>query len=681
MARTKEERLRNVHQNALISFDRIQSAMRDERLQCLQDRRFYSIAGAQWEGPLGDQFENKPQLEVNKIHLAIIRIINEYRNNRISVSFSSKDGTDNEKLADTCSSLYRADEQDSTANEAYDNAFEEAVGGGFGAWRLRTCYEDETDEDDERQRIRIEPIFDADSSVFFDLDAKRQDKKDAKECFVLTAMTHSAYEEEYNDDPASWPKEITQLEFDWATPYVVYVAEYFKVEEKSETIHVYRGLDGVEKKVSDKDLEEDETLAEVLQATGFREVRQKKVKRKRVHKYVMSGSRVLEDCGFIAGECIPIIPVYGKRWFIDNVERCMGHVRLAKDSQRLKNMQISKLAEISAIGSVPKPIFTSEQIAGHQQMWAEDNLKNYPYLLVNQITDAMGNPTAIGPASYTQSPAIPPAMAALFQLTEQDMSDVLGNQQAGEELPHQMSGKAVELIQNRLDMQTFIYVSNFSKAIKRCGEVWLSMAKEILVEEGRRMKGMTEQGDTEQITLLKPMMREGDIVLDNDLSAANFDVNVEVGPSSASKKQATVRALTGMMQITQDPETLQVLGAMAMMNMEGEGISDVREYFRNKLVRMGVVKPTEEEIQQMQAEQANQKPDPNAQFIMASAEQAQAQAAKARADTILTVAKAKETEAKTAQTMADMSIAEKNQVLKTIEVINKTQESSIKNKE
>jgi hypothetical protein len=137
MATTKEQRLATLHQEAMAEFDSIQSAMRDERMQCLEDRRFYSIAGAQWEGPLGSQFENKPKFEVNKVHLAVIRIINEYRNNRITVDFVSKDGSDNDKLADACDGLYRADEQDSGAEEAYDNAFEEAVGGGFGAWRLR----------------------------------------------------------------------------------------------------------------------------------------------------------------------------------------------------------------------------------------------------------------------------------------------------------------------------------------------------------------------------------------------------------------------------------------------------------------------------------------------------------------------------------------------------------------
>src|SRR6478735_3786758 len=128
MTVSKAERLAQVHGEALAEFDTIQAALRDERLQCLQDRRFYSVAGAQWEGPLGDQFENKPRLEFNKVHLAVIRIINEYRNNRITVDFIPKDGTTNADLADTCAGLYRADERDSGAQEAYDNCFEEGVG-------------------------------------------------------------------------------------------------------------------------------------------------------------------------------------------------------------------------------------------------------------------------------------------------------------------------------------------------------------------------------------------------------------------------------------------------------------------------------------------------------------------------------------------------------------------------
>jgi hypothetical protein len=664
---TKEQRLANVHQEALAEFDNIQSAMHSERLQCLQDRRFYSIAGAQWEGSLGDQFENKPKFEVNKVHLSVMRIINEYRSNRITVDFISKEGDEDDRLADACDGLYRADEEDSVADEAYDNAFEEAVGGGFGAWRLRNEYEDEYDDEDDRQRIRIEPIYDADSSVFFDLNAKRQDKSDARSCYVLTAMTRETYKQQFDDDPTTWPKNISDTEFDWSTPDMVYIAEVYKVEERNETIRIFQTIDGEEERYTEADFENDEALEETLAAVGTIEVRQKRVKRRKVHKYLMSGGGILEDYGYIAGTEIPIVPVYGKRWFVDNIERCMGHVRLAKDAQRLKNMQLSKLGEISALTPIEKPIFLPEQVAGHEMMWAEDNLKNYPYLLVNPVQDANGNEMASGPIGYTKPPQIPQAMAALLQITEQDMQDILGRQEAGEEVVPNISGKAIELIQSRLDMQSFIYMSNMAKAVKRSGEIWLSMARDILVEPGRKMKSVGLQGELATVELGRPILNEetGEIEYENDLSRAKFDVAVDVGPTSVSKRAATVRSLMGMISISQDPQDRTVLTAMAMMNMEGEGISEVRDFFRKKLVQMGVIKPTEQEAAEMMQMLQNQQPDPQSLYLQAEAAKAQAQAVKAQADTEYTMARAEETRAKTVETLASVENDQRESAVKT----------------
>jgi hypothetical protein len=666
-----DQRLANLHADALRQYNDIQTALRDERLQCLQDRRFYSLCGAQWEGPLYDQYENKPKFEVNKIMLAVIRIVNEYRNNRITVDYVSKDGSENDKLAEVCDGLYRADEQASVADEAYDNAFEEAVGGGIGAWRLRTVYEDEEDDEDDRQRIRFEPIYDADSSVFFDLNAKRQDKSDAKFCFVVTSMTRDSYKEIYNDDPADWPKIIHQYEFDWATPDVVFVAEYYKLEEKTETIRIFQNITGEEERYTQADFANDEMLEETLLAIGTTEIRQKRVKRMRVRKYIMSGGKVLEDAGYIAGKNIPIVVVYGKRWFVDNIERCMGAVRLAKDAQRLKNMQLSKLGEISALSSIEKPIMTPEQVAGHQVMWAEDNLRDYPYLLVNPITGPDGNTQVSGPVAYTRSAAIPPAMAALLQITEQDMQDILGNPQGADKMVSGVSGKAVEMIQTRVDMQTFIYMSNFAKGMKRCGEIWLGMAKEIYTEDKRKMKTIAPTGEAGMVELMQPTIDQetGAMVMANDLSDATFDVVAEVGPSSSSKRAATVRALTGMLQITQDPETQQVLTAMAMMNMEGEGVGDANAYFRKKLLRMGVVKPTDDEAEELMAEMQGKPQDPNALYLQAAAEEATAKAAKARADTVETVASAELKRAQTLETLGKVDETAQNMALTNAEAV------------
>ena len=657
MARkTKEVLHGEVFERARKQFSAIMGAQRAERELCLSDRRFYSIAGAQWEGALSEQFENRPQFEFNKIHLAVIRIINEYRNNRMSVVFVPKDGAQ-EKSNDDITGIYRADMNMSCGEEAKDNAFEEAIGGGFGAYRLRNVEEDEYDSTNEKQKIIAEPIYDADSCVFFDLSSKRQDKSDANHAYVLRGVPYDEYIAEYNDNPASWPKDVSMVEFDWLIGKdTVYIAEYYEKEFTKETLRVFRGVDGTEQTYSDDEL--DDELDEILEVTGFREVRQRKIKKCRVHKYLLSGGGIIDDCGYIAGRDIPIVPVYGKRWMVDGVERCMGHVRLAKDAQRLKNMQLSKLGEISALSSVEKPILTPEQVSGHEVMWAEDNVKQYPYLLINPITDANGNPTAVPPTGYTRPPAVPPALAALLQTTEQDIRDILGNPERAEIVSPNASGVAIELAQSKVDMQTFIYLSNFAKAEKRCAEIWLGMAKEVYVEESRKLRTVNDAGELGSVAINSPMLspETGAVEYNNDLSSQSFDVVVDVVPSSVSRRAATVRALTQMIGMTQDPETQQVLSATAMMNMDAEGISDIRKYFRNKLLQIGAVEPTKEEAAQLAAAQQAQsaQPDVQAAFFLAEAEKAQANAAKARAETVLTMAKVDQTRADTVSTMADI---------------------------
>lgn len=662
MAISKTEKLSRIHQAALASFDRVQMAVRDERFQCLSDRRFVDVAGAMWEGPYGMQFDNRPRLEVNKIALGVERIINEYRNNRITVYFEPTNGT-TDKVSSAIEGLYRADEYDSQAQEARDNAFEEAVKGGFGAYRVRARYEDEYDDENDYQRIGFEPIFDADTCVFFDLDAKRRDKSDAKECWVLTGMTREAYVEAWGPTEfGSWPHAIYSNFFDWLTPNVVYVAEYYKVEEAKEKIYIFTGLDGEEKRISAEEADEEPedgepSMLQQLMATGFQKTGEKTVKRRRVHKYIMSGAGILEDCGLIAGCHIPIVPVFGKRTYVDNQERMQGHVRRAKDAQRLKNMQLSSLAELAAKSSMEKPIFLPEQMAGHELQWAEDNVKDYPYLMINPYTDGNGNAVAQGPLGYTKPPMVAPAMGALLQITEQDMADILGNQQQGEEIQSNISGRAVELIQNRLDMQAFIYMDNMAVAVRRDAEIWLSMAKELYIDEGRVMKTIAEENSAiSSVTLKRPIQGEsGEVQYENDLASVRMDVRTEIGPTSQSKRSSTVRALTQMMAITEDPQTKSILASTVMMNMDGQGLSDIRDYFRRQLVMAGAVKPTEDEKKAIAA-QSNQPPSPQDQYLQAAAKEANANAVLKQADTVQRITQADKNRSETAKNYAEIGL-------------------------
>jgi hypothetical protein len=225
-----------------------------------------------------------------------------------------------------------------------------------------------------------------------------------------------------------------------------------------------------------------------------------------------------------------------------------------------------------------------------------------------------------------------------------------------------MSGKAVELIQNKQDMQTFIYLSNFGKAVKRCGEVWLSMAREIYVEPNRKMKAIQTTGEPRTVELARPMVNKetGAIETENDIAEAKFDVAVDVGPSTASRRASVVRAITGMMQITQDPETMQILGSMAMMNMEGEGLGEMQQYFRKKLLKLGVIEPNEEEAAAMAEELAamQEQPDPQKELAEGLAMEARAKAAKAEADTEAALATAEKTRAQTIEILTNVGGSE-----------------------
>lgn len=668
-----DDRLRDLHAQALQEFDQIIDRCGRERKQCYEDRRFNAVPGAQWDGSLADQFENKPQFEVNKINLACLRIDNEYRNNRIDMDWVSEDGTDPEGLDDTKAALYRADVERPCAQEAHDNAFSDMVVGGMGAWRLRADYEDPSDDDHDYQRIYIEPIFDPESSVYF-LDSRSRLGLGATKAFLLTTMSTDQYREKYDEEPVSWDKRQYGCVFDWVDGAAVHVAEYYVVEQRPRIVHIYRGYEDEERRYSDEELERDLALPGFLAAVGFKQTGQKKTMVPRVHKYELSGSRVLKDCGYVPGRYIPIVVCYGKRTVINNVEYLMGQVRLAKDAQRLKNMLVSRLAEIAATSTTKKPILLAEQYEGHQDEWASANILNSPVYTINTLYDANGQPIPQGPVGYTEPADIPPPMALLMQSSEADLRDILGNPQEAEKLISNIGEKTQAAVKAILDMQTFGYLDNMRIAREWEACIWESMSCELYVEAGRKMRGLTSTGDAQSVELMRPeLSKEGEFRYGNNLAGKRLRPIGSAGPASHTKRQKLFDDVIGLLQLPNlDPETASVLTGFALMNLEGEGVNDLRAFFRRKLVQVGAVKPTDEERQELEqqaAAQAQQPPDPQTQYLLAAAEQAQSEGASARASTILKVSQAQKAQADATKTMSEVGVSARKAATETFEAL------------
>jgi hypothetical protein len=598
-------------------FDEAVIPQLEQRRLSLAARRFVAIAGAQWEGDWADPYENAIKLEINKVGRGLEKIQRDYNDNRIVPDFRPAGGKGDNDSADTLDGMHRADSYCYKSQQARDNAFQEASAGGFGAYRLTTQWADPYDKDSDEQRINPGLIIvDADQRVFFDPDSKLYDKSDAKYAFVLTAQSRASFKEEYEGSASSWDDVKTVHSFDWFTPDTVIKAEYYEVEEKNDQLLIFTmTLSGEEQRWWKSEIEPEEVQA--LKDKGW-SMKTRSGQRRRVFKAVMSGQEIIRDKAYISGDCIPIVPVYGKRYYVDGIERFAGHVQDKMDAQKLYNALVSRLAETSAQSPRELPIFASSQMQspGLKELWANMVIERHPYALCDPLIDpSSGQVLSTGPIGTIPAASVSAADAALIQLAAADIAE--DQQDGSDEVKANTSEAAMEFAATRVDARSGIYLDNMRQSVQREGEIYLSMCADVYWEPGREVETMTEDGDDGIAKLQEPYTEKttGKSLTRNDFSRGRYKVVVAVTEATATRRDKTVKSMGKIAEIaTQagDTELGQVALLTGIMNMDGEGMQDLQDYTRKKLIGMGVVQPSEEEQQAMDAAQQAAGPDPAA---------------------------------------------------------------------
>jgi hypothetical protein len=652
-----EDALGEVFERAMARFDLAVSPQLEQRSLSLAARRFVSIPGAQWEGDFGDTFDNSIKLEINLTKDGLEKIIRDYNENRIVPDFRPAGGKGDEDSAATLDGMHRADSHYFKSQQARDNAFNEAAAGGFGAYRLTNEWADPYDKDGDKQRINPGlVIVDADQRVFFDPDSKLYDKSDAKFAFVLTAQNRDEFERENDGFISSWPDDHILVDgmYDWFPPDLVIKAEYYEIEDSEEKLYLLtQTLSGEEQRFWDSEIEADE-LAE-MKKMGWR-VRTRNLQRKRVHKYVLSGEEVVKDQGHIAGDCIPIVPVYGKRSYIDGVERFTGYVQDRMDRQRLYNSTVSRLAETNAQSPRDIPIFAASQMPPHlAALWERQVIDRHAYALVDPLVDpGTGQIVTAGPIGSVAAPQLPPVTAALLQLSRNDL--VEDQQDGADEVKANVSADAMDVAATRIDAKSGIYLDNMRQSVQREGEVYLSMCADVHFEPGAEVDTMTEDGATGTAKLVQPYSeKNGRSGYRNDFSRGNYEVIADVTEATATRRDKTVKSALNTATIAQnvgDMDLAQACLITAIANQDGEGMSELQKYARRKGISLGLIEPNDEEKAELEQAQSQQQPDPQAAVLAGQAKVLDAQAEKIGADTELSAAKVEESKAKTVETLA-----------------------------
>lgn len=616
--------LRKVHDRAMRRFDTVALPQQEIRATALQARRFVTIPGAQWEGWDDYWPEDAPKPEVDKITKSLEKIETDYRENRLTVDFVAVGNDADNDTAQTLDGMFRADAHDFKAMQAWDNAFQECIRGGFGAWRLTTDYADPYDREDGAQRVNPGyAIVDADQSVYFDGNSILYDKRDAKWAFVITAMPREAAEDDWGTDLCDWPTTKLYQYRDWFTPDTVLIAEYYEKQDVDDKLLIFtQEVSGEEQRFFDSEMLDGQ--AAELSGMGFKS-KTKKIKRCRVRKYIMSGAGILRDVGFIAGPNIPIVPVYGRRDFVDKQERFRGHVTKLMDRQRIYNTRVAKLVERDAVSPGEKPIFDPSQIDANQaEQWARAHVDRLPYLTAHALRNPDGSIAATGPIGAVKESDVPPVTALLLQAAAADLTDDDDN---ADQVKANTSAEAMELAAARVDAKSGIYLDNMRQSLEWCGEIYKGMSREVYYEPGRKVATLSQDGKDDEATLVERYMGDDNVYrIRNNLAQGRYKVIASVQESTATKRQKTVKQdleIAAVAVQAQDMDLARASINHAVLNMDGEGTQDLQDWVRQRLVSQGVVKPTPEEAEAMEKAAENQQPDPVQMLATAQAQEAQ----------------------------------------------------------
>ncbi len=625
--------------------DKAYNRGQDTRMKAADDMLFYWVT--QWdETTLGDStLAYRGQFDL--LRKAGRQIVGDLRSNPVQVNFKPKSDS-REDGADIIDGLYLTDDRANTSLEAYDNAVGEAVVCGVGAWELYTEYESNRAGND-RQVIRRRPVYEANNNCFWDPNAKRLDKSDAMYVSILEAYSQDGYEElveeltgeEKECNPSSFASPEQSYTFPWAGAGndLIYVAIFYHKKKVKDKVITMTDPLGQPLMLRASDLED---VMDELIDDGYVVESERAIERWEVRKYIASGEEILngelidgERTGeVIAGENIPVVPTYGERAFVEGEECYEGITRIAKDPMRLRNFQMSYLADIVSRSPRPKPIFNPEQIQGFEFMYEENGAdSNYPYLLQNR-TDASGQALPIGPVSVMPEQTIPQALMASIELSRQAVEDVANPGLPQDIADPDLSGKAVMALTNRLDQQSIVYQQNLKHAKRRDAEIYASMAVEVY-DAPREVTLTLPDGTTKKASIMQAIQDKetGNLVTLNDLTNTEYDVYADIGPSYASKKEQTIEQLGQMAESMAaiDPTMTKMLVLKQLTLVDGVAMDDIRKYARKQLIMAGGAEPETDEEKAMVEAEMNKPQQPDANMLLAQAEMEKAKAAQMNA--------------------------------------------------
>jgi hypothetical protein len=523
------------------------------RQEALEDLKFGG--GDQWPVELQNSrnLESRPVITVNKVDNYCRQVSNQQRQQRPRIKVHATNTHEDMVDAQTIQGIIRHIEVNSNAEYAYDNAFDYAVRMGWGFIRVRTDY---VSEDSFDQEIYIDPV-DNPFTVYYDPNSIAPDGSDCERCLITTMVAKEQFRKMYpeaDDGGTSFTQRGTgDSQSEWITKEDIRLAEYYYTVKEKATLYLLS--DGSATFADDKD------FFNRLNAYGITVVDKRDSYKKSIKYCKMTAVEILEERDW-AGKYIPIVPVYGRHLVVGDKRKKFGMIRYAKDPQRMYNFWQTSITEGVALAPKAKWLLAEGQDEGHENDWANANIKSFPLLRYKQ-TDIDGRP-APPPTRLQPEPPQTGVMAAAAGVND-DIKSIMGIFDPAQLGQGNISGKALNGQQQQVDLTNFDYYDNLTRSIAHIGKICLDLIPKIYDTE-RVMRIIGDDGKPELLTINQ---RDSVGRVLNDVTVGQYDVVMETGPGYNSKRQEAVDNMLPLLSAA--PELMQVAGDLVFRNMDWPG--------------------------------------------------------------------------------------------------------------
>ena len=520
--------------------------------QGLEDKKFVTIKGAQWEGDaiVKRKAQGKPTLEINISRAYVQQQINTMRQNRPQAKVVPVDSGADPEVAKVLEGLIKDVEESSNFEDALDTAAANQVHAAVGFYRIVTDY---INEKSFNQEPRFKPVENP-QAVLIDPLSKALDGSDMAKALVCEWVDKDQVIKEHGKDAVDDFE--TDADSDWSnyTDKTVCIAEYFYKEQIADTLLLLNDGTIEFKSVLLEQVSEDELeqMIETERSTSRTEIKWAKV----------SGTKVLEK-GVFPGQYIPIFPVYGEVTWVENKRHIFSLVHFAKDPQRLFNYWKSTEAHILQKNQDEMTIVDDRGIAGFDE-WRNPSSAAY---LRFKATDDEGRvipyPTKIGAA------APPVGILNASESAKALIPDILNMHapQMGQDV-NQQSGVAIGLLQRQSDTAQFHFQDNINKTIRHSARVLIGLFPILYdTEMVRRIIGADGESELVKLNAQPENQDEQSKAINgvlNDMSLGRFDIRMDTGPSFNTQRE---QSFTLMMQLVQsNPSLFNIVADLIIMN-------------------------------------------------------------------------------------------------------------------